>query len=146
MSRAGGFTLLELLLVLLIAGLVTAMSVAWLARGETVAADALQRLAERASALDTRARDTGQLVGLGWSSGGPSRFEGKLKDGSLRWLATPLDTSWPEELQPRSGKAGEPWVVFTPTGIANAATVDWQWPDGHERWRWSGDGSLHVER
>ncbi|WP_407293791.1 prepilin-type N-terminal cleavage/methylation domain-containing protein [Stutzerimonas zhaodongensis] len=146
MSRAGGFTLLELMLVLLIAGLVTAMSVAWLARGETLAADALQRLAERASALELRARDTGQLIGLGWSSGGPARFESKLQDGSLRWLATPLDKSWPEQVQPRHGKAGEPWVVFTPTGVARAMTVDWEWPDGHERWRWSSDGSLHVER
>lgn len=146
MTRAGGFTLLELLLVLFIAGLVTAMSVAWLARGETLAADALQRLAERAAALDARARDTGQVIGLGWSGSGPARFESTLQAGALRWSATPLDSSWPESVQPRSAKAGEPWVVFTPTGIAQATIIDWQWPDGHERWRWSGDGSLHVER
>ena len=24
--------------------------------------------------------------------------------------------------------------------------IDWQWPDGRERWRWSSDGSLRVQR
>ncbi len=146
MRKAAGFTLLELLLVLLIVGLVTAMSVAWLARGETLAVDALQRLAERSAALGTRARDTGQVIGLGWTAGGPAQFEPALQGGTLRWLARPLGGAWPEQVRPVSGGATEPWVIFTPTGIARPATLDWQWPDGQERWQWNSDGSLHVRR
>ncbi|OEC33823.1 general secretion pathway protein H [Pseudomonas cuatrocienegasensis] len=145
MPRAAGFTLLELLLVLLIVGLLTAISVAWLARGETLAADALQRLAEQASALDARARDSGQIIGLGWTQQGPARFEPARQEGAQRWRTQPLAGSWPQHVRPTPEQSTEPWVIFTPTGIARPASLHWQWPDGQAHWRWSGDGALQVE-
>ncbi|TLX61375.1 type II secretion system protein GspH [Stutzerimonas nosocomialis] len=143
--RAAGFSLLELLLVLLIVGLLTGLSVAWLARGETAVPDALGRLAQRAASLAEEARDSGRLLGLGWSNGAPALLRLHPNTGGTGWQAEPLGLGdWPEALQPRPAAEGRPWVVFTPTGVAGAALLDWSWPQGGERWQWAGDGQLRI--
>ena len=71
MKRARGFSLLEMLVVLLIVGLFSAMSVAWLDSGQAPIQQALQQLAAEARIQAAQARHSGQVLGLRWNGKQP---------------------------------------------------------------------------
>ncbi|EWC43283.1 prepilin-type N-terminal cleavage/methylation domain-containing protein [Stutzerimonas stutzeri] len=144
-AMARGFTLLELLLVLLVIGLMTALSVAWLAPGEAPVREALARLADEARVLQAQARQGGRILGLRWGAGGPERVGLSVADGVPRWRVEPLRLpAWPADLVPDRPVSAEPWLVFTPHGVARPVQVSWRWPGGGERWTWQSDGGLRV--
>lgn len=141
-----GFSLLELLLVLLIIGLLTGLSVAWLGRAQSSEADALEQLARGAEDIARQARHGGQILALGWADGRPVRLRLLRQGQAASWQREPLALgNWPSGLQPRSVREGQPWVVFTPSGIAAPSTLDWSWAAGGERWRWQSDGRLLTQ-
>jgi general secretion pathway protein H len=141
-----GFSLLELLLVLLIIGLLTGLSVAFLGRAQSTEADALEHLARSAEDTARQARHGGQILALGWADGRPVRLRLLPQGQVTRWQREPLAlANWPAGLQPRNAREGLPWVVFTPSGIAAPATLEWSWENGSERWRWQSDGRLLTQ-
>lgn len=85
MNRARGFTLLELLVVMLIIGLFSGLSVAWLNGAPAPAVQALEQLAAQAQHQAALARHSGQPMGLRWTGKQPEfvRFE------QQRWVAQP---------------------------------------------------------
>ena len=141
-----GFSLLELLLVLLIIGLLTGLSVARLGRASSSESDALERLARGAADIALQARHAGQILALGWADGQPVRLRLVRQSQGTSWQREPLAlTDWPSGLQPRNVHEGQPWVVFTPSGIAAPAMLEWSWAEGLERWHWQSDGRLLIK-
>ncbi|KAF1312417.1 type II secretion system protein GspH, partial [Pseudomonas sp. SG-MS2] len=80
-----GFSLLELLVVLAIAGLMTGLAVAWLDSGKASVDQALQRLAAHVHTQAALARHAGQLRGLRWTGQHPE-FVRREREG---WVAEP---------------------------------------------------------
>lgn len=139
MKRARGFSLLELLVVMLIIGLFSGLSVAWLNGGQTPAVQALEQLAARAQQHAALARHSGQLRGLRWSGKQPEfvRFE------KQQWVAEPWRAEpWPAQVTANWPASRTPQVIFTPSGIAGAVNLEWQWAEGRQRWQWLSDNRL----
>ncbi len=143
MNRARGFTLLELLVVMLIIGLFSGLSVAWLNGGQTPAVQALEQLAAQAQHQAAVARHSGQQLGLRWTGKQPEfvRFE------QQRWVAQPWRAeSWPTQLSASWPASQVPQVVFTAHGVASAASLQWQWAEGRQRWQWlSNDRLVRID-
>ncbi|WP_233631171.1 MULTISPECIES: type II secretion system minor pseudopilin GspH [unclassified Pseudomonas] len=136
-----GFSLLELLVVLAIAGLMTGMGVAWLDGGRSAPEQALQRLAAAVREQSAVARQAGQLRGLRWDG---QRPEFVRHDGS-GWVPDSVKIGdWPAQLRPDWPVGGQPPLLFTPEGWAHPGSVRWQWPEGEQRWRWAHEGRLTV--
>lgn len=87
-----GFSLIELLVVLAIAGLMTGLAVAGLGNGQASVEQALQRLAVKVRGQAALARHAGQLRGLRWNG---QRPEFVRREGNA-WVveAVPLG-DWP---------------------------------------------------
>lgn len=143
MKVSRGFSLLEMLVVLLIVGLFSAMSVAWLDAGPAPMQHALEQLAADARAQAAQARHSGQVRGLRWNGQQPEFVRLQAGKERSRWVVdSSLSRPWPEALRADWPVSDEPKVVFTPTGLAEPVALDWHWPQGHQRWRWSSDNSL----
>lgn len=141
MTDQRGFSLLELLVVLAIAGLMTGLAVASLESGGANVDQALQRLAAETRAQAALARHTGQLRGLRWTGQHPQfvRREG------ARWVVEPVTFDpWPKGLRPDWPASAQPRVLFTAQGWAQPGSVRWHWAEGSQRWDWSRDGRLRV--
>jgi len=138
-----GFSLLELLVVLAIAGLMTGMAVAWLDSGKASVDQALQRLAAQTRSQAALARHAGQLRGLRWTGQRPE-FVRREGDGWVVEAGIPGE--WPKGLRPDWPASAKPRVLFTPQGWAQPGSVLWRWADGSQRWAWGRDGQLRVER
>lgn len=138
-----GFSLLELLVVLFIAGLLTSLSVAWLDSGEAPAQQALERLAAASRAQAAEALHAGQIHGLRWNGQHPEFVRQVRENEELRWRVEPVALGeWPTVLKPDWPAAGEPRLVFTPNGLGAARPMRWRWPEGGEQWQWDGTGRL----
>ncbi|MDD1014255.1 prepilin-type N-terminal cleavage/methylation domain-containing protein [Pseudomonas rubra] len=134
-----GFTLLEMLVVLLIAGLMSALSIAWLDTGKAPLQQALERLASASRQQAELARHGGEIRGLRWSGNRPEF----VRWVNARWQAEKVALGdWPQALQVDWANSQEPRWVFTPSGVERSAVLNWHWPDGSERWQWSSDGQL----
>jgi general secretion pathway protein H len=143
MKSVQGFSLLEILVVLLIVGLFSAMSVAWLDSGPAPMSRALEQLAAQAQAQAARARHSGQVLGLRWNGREPEFVRLQNDKASTRWVRDVARANpWPEGLRADVPTSSEPMVVFTPAGVAEAATVSWRWATGQQRWQWRTDNSL----
>ncbi|MFJ4064923.1 type II secretion system minor pseudopilin GspH [Pseudomonas sp. NPDC089996] len=141
MHRQRGFSLLELLVVLAIAGLMTGMAVAWLDSGKASVDQALQRLAVETRSQAALARHAGQLRGLRWTGQRPE-FVRREGDAWVVEAGAPAD--WPKGLHPDWPASATPRVLFTPQGWAQPGSVQWRWADGGQRWDWARDGQLRV--
>jgi general secretion pathway protein H len=141
MGGQRGFSLLELLVVLAIAGLMTGMAVAWLDSGKSSIDQALQRLATQTRTQAALARHAGQLRGLRWNG---QRPEFVRREGD-RWVVeADALADWPKGLRPDWPPSTQPRLLFTPQGWAQAGSVSWRWADGSQRWDWGRDGQLRV--
>ena len=128
---------------LLIVGLFSAMSVAWLDSGPAPMTRALEQLAAQAQAQAARARHSGQVLGLRWNGRAPEFVRLQNDKTATHWVRdSTRANSWPEELRADVPTSSEPMVVFTPAGIAEAAVINWCWPTGQQRWQWRTDNSL----
>ncbi|MFJ4442046.1 type II secretion system minor pseudopilin GspH [Pseudomonas sp. NPDC089422] len=141
MAGQRGFSLLELLVVLAIAGLMTGLAVAWLDSGKSSVDQALQRLATETRTQAALARHAGQLRGLRWTGQRPE-FVRRDGDGWVVEAGAPVD--WPKGLRPDWSASAMPRVLFTPQGWAQPGSVHWRWTDGSQRWEWGRDGQLRV--
>lgn len=143
MKSVQGFSLLEILVVLLIVGLFSALSVAWLDSGPAPVTRALEQLAAEAQAQAARARHSGQVLGLRWNGREPEFVRLQSDKAPARWVRDSGPSRiWPDELRADVPTASEPVVVFTPAGVAEAAVMNWRWPTGQQRWQWRTDNSL----
>jgi general secretion pathway protein H len=143
MKSVQGFSLLEILVVLLIVGLFSAMSVAWLDSGPAPMNRALEQLAAEAQAQAARARHSGQVLGLRWNGREPEFVRLQSDKTATRWVReSSRSRVWPDELRADLPTSSEPVVVFTPAGVAQAAVMNWRWPTGLQRWQWRTDNSL----
>lgn len=143
MKRARGFSLLEMLVVLLIVGLFSAMSVAWLDSGQAPIQQALQQLAAEARIQAAQARHSGQVLGLRWNGQQPEFVRLQQSADTQRWRVEPTRLkAWPAQLSADWPVSVEPQVLFTPTGVAGSAVLTWHWPEGQQRWEWRADNSL----
>lgn len=138
-----GFSLLELLVVLAIAGLLTSLSVAWLDSGQAPAQQALERLAAASHAQAGVALHAGQIHGLRWNGQRPEFVRQVRGESGLRWQVEAVALGeWPATLRPDWSAAAEPRLVFTPNGVGSPQNLRWQWPDGGEQWQWDSVGRL----
>jgi len=136
-----GFSLIELLVVLAIAGLMTGLAVASLDSGKARVDQALQRLAAQVHAQAAEARHAGQLRGLRWTGQRPE-FVRRERDG---WVVEPVSLGeWPKGLQPDWPASPQPRLLFTPQGWAQPGSVRWRWAEGSQQWAWSRDGRLQT--
>ncbi|MFJ4114145.1 type II secretion system minor pseudopilin GspH [Pseudomonas sp. NPDC089758] len=136
-----GFSLLELLVVLAIAGLMTGLAVAWLDSGKASVDQALQRLAAQVRSQAALARHAGQLRGLRWTGQRPE-FVRREREG---WVAEPASVGdWPKGLRPDWPASLQPPLQFTPQGWAQPGSVRWHWAGGSQRWAWGRNGQLRV--
>ncbi|MBX8498091.1 prepilin-type N-terminal cleavage/methylation domain-containing protein [Pseudomonas cichorii] len=139
MKVSQGFSLLEILVVLLIIGLFSALSVAWLDSGHAPMLQALEKLAAEARTQAAQARHSGQVSGMRWNGRQPEF----VRKDQTRWIVdTSPMTSWPEGLKADWPVSDEPRVIFTPSGVATAVNLNWHWPEGRQRWEWRTDNSL----
>jgi general secretion pathway protein H len=136
-----GFSLIELLVVLAIAGLMTGLAVASLGSAQAVAEQALQRLATEARGQAALARHAGQLRGLRWNG---QRPEFVRRDGNHWQVEAVALGEWPKGLRPDWPASPQPQILFTPHGWAQPGNVHWRWAEGSQGWAWSRDGGLQV--
>ncbi|NBA98003.1 type II secretion system minor pseudopilin GspH [Pseudomonas sp. R5(2019)] len=145
MRHARGFTLLELMVVLMIVGLMSSLSVAWLDDGQAQSRRALEQLASDAATQAARARHEGRVLGLRWNGKAPEFVSLQRQGNTSYWRAErPGGATWPAQLRPDWPVSAQPRVVFTPWGVERPATVTWHWADGQARWRWGRDGRLDI--
>lgn len=136
-----GFSLIELLVVLAIAGLMTGLAVASLGGAAASADQALQRLAVEVREQGALARHAGQLRGLRWNG---QRPEFVRREGDA-WVAEPARLGdWPKGLRPDWPASPQPRMLFTPHGWSQPGVVHWYWAEGSQRWAWGRDGQLQV--
>ncbi len=101
MQRSRGFSLLEMLVVLLIVGLFTALGVAFLDTGQAPVRQALAQLANEARSQAAQARHAGQLLGLRWNGRQPEFVRWQTGRGLPSWQVAPSRSApWPAGLQP----------------------------------------------
>ncbi|MBF8779869.1 type II secretion system minor pseudopilin GspH [Pseudomonas fulva] len=142
MAGQRGFTLLELLVVLTIAGLMTGLGVAWLDSGASRAEQALVRLASLTREQAALARHAGQLRGLRWNGQRPEFVRHDGRD----WVVQAVGLGdWPATLRPDWPGSAAVQLVFTPDGWASCGQVLWRWPQGRQRWQWNRGGQLRLE-
>ncbi|MEC4874396.1 type II secretion system minor pseudopilin GspH [Pseudomonas sp. NC26] len=140
-GRQHGFSLLELLVVLAIAGLMTGLAVAWLDSSKASVEQALQRLAAHVYTQAALARHAGQLRGLRWTGTHPE-FVRREGDG---WVVEAVSLGdWPKGLRPDWHASAQPHLLFTPQGWAQPGSVRWRWAEGSQRWQWERDGQLRT--
>ncbi|MFJ4142196.1 type II secretion system minor pseudopilin GspH [Pseudomonas sp. NPDC089734] len=143
MKAERGFSLLEMLVVLLIIGLFSGLSVAWLDSGDAPMQQALERLAAEARTQAAQARHSGQVLGMRWNGRQPEFVRLTRTHDQTHWVADESRMKpWPAELLADWPASDEPRVVFTPAGVARASVLNWQWPEGQQRWEWRTDNSL----
>ena len=141
LAHQQGFSLIELLVVLAIAGLMTGLAVASLDSGKASVDQALQRLAAQVRVQAAEARHAGQLRGLRWTGQRPE-FVRRERDG---WVVEPVSLGeWPKGLQPDWPASPQPRILFTPQGWAQPGSVRWRWAEGSQQWAWSRDGRLQT--
>ncbi|PZW83587.1 general secretion pathway protein H [Pseudomonas sp. 2848] len=136
-----GFSLLELLVVLAIAALMTSLAVAWLDSGRSSIDQALDRLAAATVAQADLARHAGQLRGLRWNG---QRPEFVRRQGEHWQVETVALGDWPKGLRPDWPVSQAPALLFTPDGWSRPGTVRWRWAEGGQRWDWDRGGQLRV--
>lgn len=141
MRRQRGFSLIELLVVLAIAGLMTGLAVAGFGNSQASVDQALQRLASETRAQAALARHTGQLRGLRWNGQRPEFVRREGKGWEVEAVAL---GDWPKGLRPDWPAGPQPRLLFTPHGWAQPGNVRWRWADGSQQWAWSRDGRLQV--
>lgn len=141
MRHQRGFSLIELLVVLAIAGLMTGLAVAGLGNGQASVEQALQRLAVEVRGQAALARHAGQLRGLRWNGQRPEF----VRREANAWVveAVPLG-DWPKGLHPDWPASPQPRVLFTPHGWAQSGSVRWRWADGSQQWAWSRTDGMWV--
>lgn len=145
MTDSRGFSLLEMLVVLLIVGLFSALSVAWLEGGPGAYQRALEELASEARVHAAQARHGGQLTGLRWSGRQPEFVRLQVENGQTFWrLEASRLTPWPAHLQADWPVSSVPQVIFTPSGVAQPTALNWRWPEGRQRWQWRTDNALEI--
>lgn len=110
-SLQRGFSLLELLVVLAIAALMTSLAVAWLDSGRSSIDQALDRLAAVTVAQADLARHAGQLRGLRWNG---QRPEFVRRQGEHWQVETVALGDWPKGLRPDWPVSQAPALLFTP--------------------------------
>nr|WP_225780624.1 type II secretion system minor pseudopilin GspH [Pseudomonas sp. Marseille-Q3773] len=141
MRRQQGFSLIELLVVLAIAGLMSGLAVVSLGSGQASVDQALQRLAAETRSQAALARHAGQLRGLRWNG---QRPEFVRREGAA-WAPEAVALGdWPEGLYPDWPASPQPQLLFTPHGWAQPGSVRWRWADGSQRWTWRRDGRLQI--
>ncbi|MGN8252195.1 type II secretion system minor pseudopilin GspH [Pseudomonas sp. SMV7] len=141
MRRQRGFSLVELLVVLAIAGLMSGLAVVSLGSGQASVDQALQRLAAETRSQAALARHAGQLRGLRWNG---QRPEFVRREGAA-WAPEAVALGdWPEGLHPDWPASPQPQLLFTAHGWAQPGSVRWRWADGSQRWTWRRDGRLHI--
>ena len=141
MRRQRGFSLIELLVVLAIAGLMTGLAVAGFGNSQASVDQALQRLASETRAQSALARHAGQLRGLRWNG---ERPEFVRREGNGWVVEAAALGDWPKGLRPDWPAGPQPRLLFTPHGWAQPGNVHWRWADGSQQWAWSRDGRLQV--
>ena len=141
--RERGFSLLELLVVLFIAGLLTSLAVAWLDGEQCAARQALARLAAAARSQAGLAVHAGQVQGLRWTGERPEFVRQVEGDSQPAWQVEPVALGdWPRELRPDWPASDEPRLVVSATGLVRSDALRWSWPGGVEVWRWDAQGRL----
>ena len=141
MRRQRGFSLIELLVVLAIAGLMTGLAVAGFGNSQASVDQALQRLASETRVQAALARHAGQLRGLRWNGQRPEFVRRECNGWVVEAVAL---GDWPKGLRPDWPASPQPRMLFTPHGSAQPGTVRWRWADGSQQWAWSRDGRLQV--
>ncbi|GLO41440.1 type II secretion system minor pseudopilin GspH [Pseudomonas pudica] len=141
MRRQQGFSLIELLVVLAIAGLMTGLAVAGFGNSQASVDQALQRLASETRTQAALARHAGQLRGLRWNG---QRPEFVRREGNGWVVEAAALGDWPKGLRPDWPAGPQPRLLFTPHGWAQPGNVHWRWADGSQQWAWSRDGRLQV--
>ena len=136
-----GFSLIELLVVLAIAGLMTGLVVAGFGSGQVGVEQALQRLVAETRSQAALARHAGQLRGLRWNG---QRPEFVRREGNAWVVEAVALGDWPKGLHPDWPASPQPRLMFTPPGWAQPGRVRWRWADGGQRWAWDRDGRLQV--
>lgn len=142
MPAQRGFTLLELLVVIAIAGLMTGLAVASLDTGKAPLQQALERLASAARTQAELALHSGQVRGLRWNGQRPEFV--RLGEGG-QWRVEPVALGdWPTALRADWPASRTPRVIFTPSGLAEPALLNWRWAEGGQRWQWQRDTGLQI--
>ncbi|SDU96713.1 prepilin-type N-terminal cleavage/methylation domain-containing protein [Pseudomonas mucidolens] len=145
MQRCHGFSLLEMLVVLLIVGLFSALGVASLDAGQAPMHQALAQLANEARTQAALARHSGQVLGMRWNGRQPEFVRWQSERGQPSWrLESSRAVSWPAGLQPDWPVSAAPQVMFTPAGLARPVSVTWHWAEGRQRWQWRADNTLRI--
>ncbi len=145
MRTLRGFSLLELMLVLALMGLVSALAVASLGGDPGRAYEAqLERLVVRMSDAESQARRRGWVLGLAWTERGYRFMKLRTFLPEPEWIALgregPGDSrDWPEGLQLQ----GSPlqinadglalYRIWSPDGETLGPELNWQWPGGSAR-------------
>lgn len=145
MRRVRGFSLLELMLVLALMGLVSALAVASLGGNPGRAYEAqLERLAVRMLDAQVQARRRGWVQALAWSESGYRFVRLRSWEAEPEWIELGRDgpgdsRDWPESLQ----LLGSPlqiradglalYRIWSPDGETLGPELNWQWPGGSAR-------------
>ncbi|MHC6227077.1 type II secretion system minor pseudopilin GspH [Pseudomonas sp. X10] len=141
MTAQRGFSLLELLVVLAIAGLMTGLSVVWLDSSKAGGEQALSRLAAMTREQAALAQHVGQLRGMRWNGERPEF----VRLAGSGWEVEPLAIGdWPKGLHPDWPASPSPRLLFTPDGWGQPGTVLWRWAQGRQRWDWTRSGQLRT--